>query len=157
MDPGLKKTLFPKQYFFVKRFSDDSGALCSSSHSSRWWFSEKELRFIASRLDILAANKHCFVRGYKTAKKISDPRQVVSQSSATIASSLWNSMMSDVSTTQVVSVQTGERSTLSDGRIAVSERLDANTSVIGAGGNEILLLCNVSLTKRVTHRMVQDE
>ena len=65
--------------------------------------------------------------------------------------------MSDVSTTLVVSVPIGERSSLSDGGIAVSERLDANTSVIGAGGNEIVLLCIVSRTKRVTHRMAQDE
>ena len=65
--------------------------------------------------------------------------------------------MSDVSTTQVVFVPTGERSILSVGGIAVSERLDANTSVIGAGGNQIVVLCIVSRTKRVIHRMAQDE
>ena len=69
--------------------------------------------------------------------------------------------MSDVSTTDVVSFQTSDRSILSNDENAGWERPDANTSIFGAGGHEHVLLKvevnELSRTNRRTRRMARND
>ena len=80
---------------------------------------------------------------------------------ASVQNSLGNSAISDVSTTDVVSFQTGESSILSNGESPGSGIPDANTLSSGARGHESFLLSievnELSRTNRITHRMAQTE
>ena len=80
---------------------------------------------------------------------------------ASIHTSLGNSAMSDVPTTDAVSFQPKVRSVVSNGGDADLGRLDANTSLFGAGGYEYVLanieVKELSERSRKTRRMAQDE
>ena len=80
----------------------------------------------------------------------------VNLAQASIQTSLGNSPMLDVSTTDAVPFQLGQKSILSNGGNAGLGRPDANTLVFGAGGHDHFLLNNeaneLSRTNRITRR-----